>query len=161
MRDCLLRHPSTGYHRCPFEDNDQMEGRNRKLQGIGLNLDKKQAILCCSVIVHGNNMSFQARLKEDRRESSEPQPSTKLARMYPEEKPYQAEQGGWLSLFDNLDPLIGLAFNPNDDDSILTDHKNGVLVSSGHTIEKLKQSNMPRDVIVDCTPFAQFIGPSN
>jgi hypothetical protein len=94
---------------------------DRKLQGIGLYFDKQRAILCCSVIVHGNNKSFEARLKE---------------------KPYQAEQGGWIGLFDNLDPLIGLAFNLNADNSILTDHKNGVLVWNDHTIEKLKQSNI-------------------
>jgi hypothetical protein len=106
---------------------------DRKLQGIGLYFDKQRAILRCSVIVHGNNKSFEASLKEDRR---------KLARMYPKEKPYQAEQGGWIGLFDNLDPLIGLAFNLNADNSILTDHKNGVLVWNDHTIEKLKQSNI-------------------
>ncbi len=79
--------------------------------------------------------TFEARLKEDRRKSAEPRPSTKLAQMYPKEKPYQAEQGEWLGLSDDLDPLIA-------DNSILTDHENGVLVWSNRTIEKLKQSNI-------------------
>jgi hypothetical protein len=99
--------------------------------------------------------------------------------MYPKEKPYRAEQGEWLGLSDNLDLLIA-------DNSILTDHENGVLVWSNRTIEKLKQSNIvgtledkqmklvchmfdltyslmmeKRDVIVDGSPFGQFIGPSN
>ena len=52
--------------------------------------------------------TFEARLKEDRRKSAEPRPSTKLAQMYPKEKPYQAEQGGWLSLFNDLDSLMAL-----------------------------------------------------
>ncbi len=54
------------------------------------------------MIVHGNNKYFKAILKEDRKKSAELPPSTKLARMYPKEKPYQAEQGGWLGLFDDL-----------------------------------------------------------
>jgi hypothetical protein len=73
--------------------------------------------------------------------------STKLARMYLKEKPYQAEQGGWLGLFDDLDPLIGLAFNPNADNSILTDRENGVLVWSDRTIEKPKQARRHADKV--------------
>jgi hypothetical protein len=106
--------------------------------------------------------------------------------MNPKEKPYQAEQGGWLGLFDDLDPLIDLAFKPNaDKNSILTDGENGFFVWSDCTIEKLKQSNIAgtledkqmklvchmfdltyslmmdkRDAIVNGTPFVQFIGPS-
>jgi hypothetical protein len=50
-------------------------------------------------------------------------------------------------LFDDVDPLIGLAFNPNADNSILTDRENGVLVWSDRTIEKPKQARRQADKV--------------
>ena len=108
---------------------------DKSLEGVGIYMDNqkmkfKQAALACG-------KSFQDIYSKDKKRSKQSNPSFKLSKQYPFNKPSNAEHGGWTGTHKNLELCIGVGIKRDGNNRCPTRKEGGVFVWTDRTLIKL------------------------